>query len=147
MPNSKIVAVIVAFHPDIALLNRVIAAAMGMVSQVLVVKNDQEDWSKELPAAVHVFKPPRNIGLGAAYNLGVDFARKENATHLLLLDQDSVAQEGMVDWLLKPFGRLERIAASGPICGIREPASSESSPSLSERSRRFGAAKFCRSIS
>ena len=57
----------------------------------------------------------QNIGLGAAYNLAARWAREEGATHLLLLDQDSVPASGMVAALMEAFKQPGPVAAVGPL--------------------------------
>ncbi len=79
-----------------------------------MVNNDQGDWPAALGEQCVLYTPGTNIGLAAAYNYGAEFARKEGATHLLLLDQDSVPAPGMVPQLLKQYSRNEPIGAVGP---------------------------------
>jgi rhamnosyltransferase len=111
----KIVAVIVAYHPDFALLSRVVESTAQMVERVIVVNNDGGNWSHKLPEPTVVYTPPKNIGLAAAYNYGAEQARKSGATHVLLLDQDSVPAAGMVQRLLEPYSKGGRIGGVGPI--------------------------------
>jgi len=115
MPDPKVVAVIVAYHPDLALLKRVIESTATMVSTIVLVNNDQGDWSDGFKASAFVHTPERNIGLAAAYNFAAEFARGEAATHLLLLDQDSVPAPGMVPQLLAEYSRSEPIGGVGPL--------------------------------
>jgi rhamnosyltransferase len=115
MSGPRIVAVIVAYHPDLPTLKRVIAATAPMVSEVIVVNNDQGDWPARLDEAVVFHTPPFNIGIGAAYNFGAALARKEGATHLLLLDQDSIPAPQMVPQLLAQYSMHERIGGVGPL--------------------------------
>jgi rhamnosyltransferase len=112
---SRIVAVIVAYNPDLALLNRVIDSTAQMVESVVVVNNDGGYWSHDLPESIVVYTPRKNIGLAAAYNYGAEQARKRGATHLLLLDQDSVPAAGMVQQLLEQYSKGGRIGGVGPI--------------------------------
>jgi rhamnosyltransferase len=111
MSDPKVVAVIVAYHPNLA----VIESTATMVSKIVVVNNDRGDWPAGLKASVLVHTPGRNIGLAAAYNFGAQFARKEGATHLLLLDQDSVPAPGMVPQLLAQYSRGELVGGVGPL--------------------------------
>jgi rhamnosyltransferase len=115
MSDRNVIAVIVAYHPDPALLDRVIESTATMVSRIVVVNNDQGDWSAGLKTPVFVHTPQRNIGLAAAYNFGADFARQEGATHLLLLDQDSVPAPGMVPALLTQYLGSEPVGGVGPL--------------------------------
>lgn len=113
--DPKVVAVIVAYHPDLALLDRVIESTAAMVSGIVVVNNDQGDWPATLQRPVFVHAPGGNIGLAAAYNVGFAFAQREGATHLLLLDQDSVPATGMVTRLLEAYSGKAPIGAVGPL--------------------------------
>lgn len=113
--NPKVVAVIVAYHPHVDLLSRVISSTATMVSKIVVVNNDHGDWPVRLSGQFVLYTPGTNIGLAAAYNYGAEFARKEGATHLLLLDQDSVPAPGMVPQLLAQYSRSEPIGAVGPL--------------------------------
>jgi rhamnosyltransferase len=115
MSDSKVVAVVVAYHPNLALLNRALESTAGMVSKIVLVNNDQGDWPAHLKTPVLVHTPVENIGLAAAYNYGAEIARKEGATHLLLLDQDSVPAPGMVQKLLAQYALRERLGAVGPV--------------------------------
>jgi rhamnosyltransferase len=115
MSDPRVFAVIVAYHPDLALLDRVIEATATMVSRIVVVNNDRGGWPAGLKAPVFVHTPARNIGLAAAYNYGAEVARKEGATHLLLLDQDSIPSPGMVGILLEQYSRSEPVGGVGPL--------------------------------
>jgi rhamnosyltransferase len=115
MSDPKVVAVIVAYLPNLALLNRVIDSTATMVAKVVVVNNDRGEWPAGLRKPVFVHTPARNIGLAAAYNCGAEFARQQGATHLLLLDQDSVPAPGMVPQLLAQYSRSGPIGAVGPL--------------------------------
>jgi len=115
MIHPKIVAVLVGYRPDVPLLKRAIDATAQMVSEVIVVKNDCDAWANDLKGLITLYEPGDNIGLAAAYNLAAEHARREGATHLLLLDQDSVPAPGMVEQLLREYGRPEKIAAVGPV--------------------------------
>jgi rhamnosyltransferase len=113
--GSKAVAVVVAYRPDVALLEQVLAAVAPQVARALLVVNDDGGWSCKLPPNVVLDRPGDNIGLGAAYNLAAAWAREQGATHLLLLDQDSVAAPGMVDKLLRALEGKPSAAAAGPL--------------------------------
>lgn len=112
----KVVAVIVAYQPNLAVLESVIASTETMVSKIVLVNNDRGIWPAGIKSPVFLHTPGKNIGLAAAYNFGAEFARGEAATHLLLLDQDSVPAPGMVSQLLAQFLTQKRlIGAVGPL--------------------------------
>ena len=70
---------------------------------------------------VLVLPQPANIGLAAAQNVGIAWAREHGHSHVLLLDQDSVPEPGMVDSLLAALDGLapQHPAAVGPV--FRDP--------------------------
>jgi rhamnosyltransferase len=113
--NCRLVAAIVAYCPDVSVLREVINAAAAQADSVIIIANDGAPWSCSLPQNATLSKQDRNLGLGAAYNLAVDWARARDASHLLLLDQDSVPAHGMVSALLKAHRQPGRIAAAGPL--------------------------------
>jgi rhamnosyltransferase len=117
MMNSlgQCAAAIVAHHPDRAILDKVISAIAPQANDVLLIANDGSTWSGSIPENVTLSRQETNLGLGAAYNLAVGWARKCRATHILLLDQDSVPDAGMVDALLKAFERSGPVAATGSL--------------------------------
>jgi rhamnosyltransferase len=113
-PFGQIVAVIVAYRPDLPVLTAVLNAAAAQTGDVLIVANDGAPWSCPLPANATLSKQEKNLGLGAAYNFAAKWAQQNGATHLLLLDQDSVAAPGMVEALRRAFKQPGPVAAAGP---------------------------------
>ena len=112
--SRLISAAIVAYQPDLALLAEVVHATASQVDRVLIIANDGAPWSCSLPANATLAAQDKNLGLGAAYNLAARWARQSGATHLLLLDQDSVPAPGMVTALLGAFTQSGPVAATGP---------------------------------
>jgi rhamnosyltransferase len=113
-PNAAlVVGAIVTYHPDLKVLSKVLNATAVQTTYVLIVANDGAPWSCPLPANVTILKQDNNFGLGAAYNVAARWARERGATHLLLLDQDSVPAPGMVAKLITVFTRPSRTAAVG----------------------------------
>lgn len=115
MGIARTVGAIVLFHPDVNVLGGVIGSAAAQVSELILIANDGAPWPCALPGNAVLVKQERNLGLGAAYNLAARWAGERGATHLLLLDQDSVAAPGMVAALLAGFKQPGPVAASGPL--------------------------------
>lgn len=114
--EARVCATIVIYKPDVALLERAIAATASQVAALRVISNDDRELAlSPLPSNASLVQLGGNVGLGRAYNLAVEWAGRENATHLLLLDQDSIPEAGMVDALLAAFLPTERVAAAGPL--------------------------------
>jgi rhamnosyltransferase len=114
---------VVSFFPDVATLRKLVTATLPQVDALVIVDNATSgDAFGEFCADVEndnavVLKQPGNVGLAAALNRGIAWARERGFSHVLLLDQDSIPAEGMVDTLIQAFispvaGR--RIAAVGP---------------------------------
>jgi rhamnosyltransferase len=123
LSTSEICAVIVSYHPDPDAITSLIDAVAPQVGAVVLVDNASGgDWQAALErtlVAAHggLLGQPRNIGLAAAQNLGIDWARSNSYRHVLLLDQDSVPGSGMVASLLEALQALSmigKVAAVGP---------------------------------
>src|SRR6516225_1767509 len=99
--TAHVKGVATAYRPNVVTLVESLAATAPQVEALLLVANDGAPWSCQLPANVALVRQAKNIGLGAAYNLAARWAREQGATHLLLLDQDSVPASGMVAALMK----------------------------------------------
>lgn len=137
-PGNKIVATVVAYRPDVGLLEQVLAAVAPQVASVLLVVNDSGDWTCALPDNVIVDRQKENVGLGAAYNIAASWARAEGASHLLLFDQDSVAAADMVEKLMAALKRDPQAAAAGPLWQDRR----SGHDGFFVRLGRFGAHKY-----
>lgn len=102
---NKVVAVITTFNPNINLLNEQYLSVKLQVSNIIYVDNGSFN-SKDLSIFFSKNKEIKyifnnlNIGLGNAQNIGIKKAIGNQATHILLLDQDSILDSGFVDNLL-----------------------------------------------
>lgn len=119
----KVCAIVVSFFPDVAALRRLFTATLPQVDALVIVDNGTSDAAFDgfcthvESDKIVILKQPRNIGLAAAFNCGIAWARKNGFSHVLLLDQDSEPAQGMVGALIQAFavsstGR--KIAAVGP---------------------------------
>jgi rhamnosyltransferase len=105
-----------------ARLDAVIAAVVRQVGDVVVIDNASSDAADlaELAAGydVEIVRQASNLGLSAAQNVGIAWARQRGAEYALLLDQDSVPASDMVERLLDGLQRARsanlRVAALGP---------------------------------
>jgi len=97
--DTGVAAVIVTFHPD-DLLRAAVAALDGQVDRIVIVDNgsapDAVAGLRALAGPVTVIENGTNLGLGAAQNIGIAHAMEGGAGWVLLLDQDSVHDPGMV---------------------------------------------------
>ena len=119
---TDVCAVIVSYHPEpSAISNLVDKAAMQVGAVVLVDNASVGDWQPALAESLShrggaLLVQPHNLGLAAAQNIGIAWARSHGYRHVLLLDQDSEPGAGMVASLLQVLQALatNRVAAVGP---------------------------------
>jgi rhamnosyltransferase len=112
---AQIESAVVTYFPDPAMISAVLAAVAPQVKRVTVIDNDGGGWSCPLPENTTIIRQENNRGLGVAYNIAARRARESGATHLLLLDQDSIPAPGMVAALLEAFKQPSPVAAAGPL--------------------------------
>jgi rhamnosyltransferase len=114
--------VIVTYQPDRTRLLQVVQAVRVATEHVVIVDNRSDYFDEAALRAAHpglmLKRLHTNMGIAAAQNEGVDFARCCGASYVLFLDQDSIPQERMVSCLRTTLERLERegqkVACVGP---------------------------------
>jgi rhamnosyltransferase len=119
-PGDGVCAVVVTFHPDPDVLRRELTAVATQVEHVVVVDNS---GARGGPTAGDVgdavlLAQPGNVGLAAAQNVGIAWARRAGCRYVLLLDQDSVPAPEMVSALheqLRELSAARPVAAVGPV--------------------------------
>lgn len=120
---ATVCAVIVSYRPAPATLRHLVDTVEPQVGAVVVVDNSANgNWQQALGTAMRsgggvLLAQTHNVGLAAAQNIGIDWARAHGYHHVLLLDQDSAPGEGMVASLLAALQQLSascRVAAVGP---------------------------------
>jgi rhamnosyltransferase len=137
--NATVIAVAVTYHPEAETLERQLAALAPQVARMIVVDNGSrdEDLAPARAANAEVIGLGRNLGLAAAQNRGIERALAAGATHVLLMDQDSVPMPGMVDRLLAAHA----LPASRPVAAVGprafDPRSGTSLDHLVRRGWRF----------
>ena len=99
--SPQVCAVVVAYHPDELRFSLLLHRLQAEVHRIVVVDNTAF-----------------NRGLAAAQNRGIALARAGGASHVLLLDQDSVPLPGMTARLLRALQDLQargvKVACVGP---------------------------------
>ncbi|MEO6886532.1 MAG: glycosyltransferase family 2 protein [Jatrophihabitantaceae bacterium] len=117
-PRQSVCAVLVTFRPETQALCAAVGAVRQQVDRVVVVDNASSGIDSAVADQdVVLLRQPSNIGLAGAQNIGIDWARENGHTHVLILDQDSVPAPDMVSELLSALARLNvdrRVAAVGP---------------------------------
>jgi rhamnosyltransferase len=119
------VAVVVTFRPELSATAALVRAIAPQVSTVLIVDNGSGPTAAEALAGLAeevggTFLPlAENLGIAAAQNIGITRAAELGATAVLLSDQDSLPEPGMVDRLLDGMARAATtgppVAAVGPV--------------------------------
>lgn len=117
--QPSVVAVVVTYEPDFPDLRLQLRALRPQVQCIIIVDNASraavEDWcAREAPEVDECLRLSRNEGIGFAQNRGIESARRQGATHVLLMDQDSVPEDGMVATLLRALQSHPDGAAAGP---------------------------------
>lgn len=119
---NRVFAVVVTHQPDARTGACVRALEPQLATVILVDNGSTSDRLKALEALrtekVRLLALGQNLGIGAAHNAGIAAARESDATHVLLMDQDSVAAPDMVRRLLEAEAILlakgENVGALGP---------------------------------
>jgi rhamnosyltransferase len=117
-----ILAVVVTFNSDVALLARALQSVTLQVQGIVVVDNGSANVSDINQLAGELgcqfIDNKINSGIAAAQNRGILQARESGFTHILLLDQDTVLSPGVVADLATNLAALERehdrVATIGP---------------------------------
>jgi rhamnosyltransferase len=109
----------VTHRPDPTRLGEVLTAIAAQVRDVVVVDNasPRQDAIVDLSArhGANILPQSTNVGLAAAQNLGIEWARRADAEFVVILDQDSIASPDMVTRLL---GGLERASGSARVAAV-----------------------------
>ncbi len=124
--KPKVFAIVVIYNPCIPTLIRLIDSVKHQVIHIVLVDNStlsnlKESISETLAQTDATFTYldlGDNFGIATAHNKGIELAIKKNATHVLLLDQDSALPDNMVDDLMTLYLELlsdgHKVSAIGP---------------------------------
>jgi rhamnosyltransferase len=123
MPQSWIIGVIVSYQPSFASLDVLLSALQAQVDSIVLIDNgssqDLKDWlHARNDDSIHGICLNENLGIAAAQNIGIKWAREQGATHVILSDQDSLPAPDMVATLLAAVESKSakgiKVAAVGP---------------------------------
>ncbi|MDO9633779.1 MAG: rhamnosyltransferase [Paludibacter sp.] len=107
--DNKIIAVVVMYNPDIETFIEQHQSLRYQVCNVVYVDNGSDNYNEFFSRLVNaevsdgyvsIIKNTQNFGLGFAQNQGVEKALELGASHVLILDHDSVLKENFVSALL-----------------------------------------------
>ena len=112
-------AVVVTYQPELHQLKCQLSALLAQVHAVVVVDNASRSdllvWmERDALTGYALIRLDRNYGIARAQNIGINWARNNGATHVLLMDQDSMPAPDMVAELLSAVQGRRNLAAVGP---------------------------------
>jgi len=124
LPASKVdtdcvFAVVVTYHCDLDRLALQFERLLQQIEHIVWVDNgsgvDFKQWFLQWPSdRVHPLWLQMNHGIGHAQNRGIEWALNQGATHVLLMDHDSIPGIGMVGKLKDALAVRSDAAAVGP---------------------------------
>ncbi|RUR42628.1 glycosyltransferase family 2 protein [Vreelandella populi] len=119
MANPETTAVIVTYHPALDVLGELVNRLRNQVKTILIVDNGSDEniaaWNAaQQHAADHIIALKENAGIAAAQNAGIAWAKQQGASHVLLMDQDSLPAHDMVAELHAALTDKPSAAAAGP---------------------------------
>lgn len=121
-PDSwRICAVVIAFQPDDGFCARALAIARQVDAAVVVDNGSEPSVDTRLNGVpsdhdIAVIENGRNVGVAAALNQGIEYARTHGFTHALLFDQDTEPLPDMVKSIRRLASQridLEQVAVIG----------------------------------
>jgi rhamnosyltransferase len=121
--RAAICAVVVTYQPQPEVPAN-LAALAPQVGHVLIVDNGSAAQAlapveeQALRCGATLIRLGCNEGIGAALNIGLDFARRNGFAWLATFDQDSRAPEAMLDEMIRALGSypaLERVGVVAPL--------------------------------
>lgn len=101
---TDIVPIVVTYNPGESTLIANLAALLSQAQNIVIIDNDSTHdvaeiikcLDKEYFNRINLIKLQHNGGLGKAFNIGITVARDLNAAFVLLMDQDSIPESGML---------------------------------------------------
>lgn len=116
---TRVHAVVVSYRPDPGRLQQQFELLLQQVQQIVWVDNNSgeaiDPWAQTLRGChLQCVRLAENRGIAHAQNVGVECARAQGASHVLLMDHDSLPRPGMVSALLEALERDPMAAAAGP---------------------------------
>lgn len=121
-PVRHVAAIVVTYLPQVERLVALLDA-LSLQCDLIVVANSPVD--KKLQIAIRSYpettliENDNNIGLSAAQNFGIQYARSRGVKYLFFFDQDSLPSANHVDILIKGYESLTllgyRVGVIGPL--------------------------------
>ena len=101
---NSVCAVIITFHPAPEHLENAIKTRRQVLKLVVVDNGSSEGEltpfrAAREPADFHLIENGENLGVAAALNIGIKWAKSQGCDWVILFDQDSTVTDGLVDTL------------------------------------------------
>lgn len=119
-----IYAVVVTYNPDLRKVDLLFSKLLSQVTGLIVVDNGSSQevvrWlgSQMISIEYEVIELEQNQGIATAQNIGIQHAKADGATHVVLFDHDSDPNADMVAKLLNAIKHEQakgtKVAAAGP---------------------------------
>jgi rhamnosyltransferase len=133
--GENICAIVVTYFPDCGFPDR-LSHTRQQVSHVLIVDNASDiETFKYVQKALSqpntdVIQNPGNLGIAAALNQGLQWAREQGFAWVLLLDQDTIPSPHMVRTLIRAYDEFpdkDQLAMIGTNCFPDSPSKGKQS--------------------
>lgn len=120
----NIVAVVITFEPDNDCLDALLDALLPQVNKIVVVDNCSSNNLERyvISRNVEYIQLTENYGIAYAQNIGIQWADGFGATHVLLMDQDSVPSLNMVSSLKSALVTIQERTTDTPLLAAVGPS-------------------------
>ncbi len=115
---KQLCAIITTFSPELSIIECVNKILLQVNEVIIIDDGDSKEnkrqlrkWFNEVPE-VTLWHQPINAGIAAALNVGIKIAKEKGHEWIVTLDDDSIADEDMVQQLFK---HLESVNDSKPV--------------------------------
>jgi len=124
MGQFKIMAIIIAYFPDIQTITKTLESIYRQVSEVLIIDNTPNGSnifkSHELldrKNNVKLITLNKNVGIAKAQNIGIKRALEDKTDFILLSDQDTFYPDSYIAKMLEAYSKIvnkEKVAVIAP---------------------------------
>ncbi|ANE55250.1 MULTISPECIES: glycosyltransferase family 2 protein [Methylomonas] len=125
--EAEIACVIVTYNPDRNIFYSMILQLLKSAVSIYIIdnwhSNDSTSYVRELSKRysdkIKLICLEKNYGIAKALNIGVNQAMEDNHKYALLLDQDSIPQDGLLEEVLDAANMLSKIEPQTVAIGPR----------------------------
>lgn len=120
---NKIFSITITFNPDVNILLSQIKKLVDQVEKVIIIDNASSnivDIQKALNEFdIELISLRENVGIAKAQNIGIELARNQKASHVILFDHDSELSKNFICNLVgvesELLSRGLKVGAVGPV--------------------------------